>query len=112
MAEVSDSIHLRRFCRIALTERVPCESTVRKLTRRIGADTVNELTREAHQLPGHATHQRDNTLHARQALKPCKARCGFGVCNRPRAGAASGQRRGHWPRATKPSPGSRRRGAD
>jgi IS5 family transposase len=45
MAEVSDSIHLRRFCRIALTVRVPCESTVRKLTRRIGADTVNELTR-------------------------------------------------------------------
>jgi IS5 family transposase len=45
MVEVSDSIHLRRFCRIALSERVPCESTVRKLTRRIGADTVNELTR-------------------------------------------------------------------
>jgi IS5 family transposase len=45
MAEVSDSIHLRRFCRIALSERVECESTVRKLTRRIGADTVNELTR-------------------------------------------------------------------
>ncbi len=45
MAEVSDSIHLRRFCRIALSERVPCESTVRKLTRRIGTDTVNELTR-------------------------------------------------------------------
>jgi transposase, IS5 family len=45
VAEVSDSIHLRRFCRIALSERVPDESTVRKLTRRIGPDTVNELTR-------------------------------------------------------------------
>ena len=45
VAEVSDSIHLRRFCRISLTERVPDESTVRKLTRRIGADTVSELTR-------------------------------------------------------------------
>ena len=45
VAEVSDSIHLRRFCRISLTERVPDESTVRKLTRRIGADTVAELTR-------------------------------------------------------------------
>jgi transposase, IS5 family len=45
VAEVSDSIHLRRFCRIALSERVPDESTVRKLTRRIGADTVNEMTR-------------------------------------------------------------------
>jgi IS5 family transposase len=45
VAEVSDSIHLRRFCRIALSERVPDESTVRKLTRRIGAETVSELTR-------------------------------------------------------------------
>ncbi len=45
VAEVSDSIHLRRFCRISLAERVPDESTVRKLTRRIGAETVAELTR-------------------------------------------------------------------
>ena len=45
MAEVSDSIHLRRFCRIRLSERVPDDSTVRKLTRRIGPDTVNEITR-------------------------------------------------------------------
>ena len=37
MREVSDSLHLRRFCRIALTERVPDESTVRKLVRRLGA---------------------------------------------------------------------------
>src|SRR6204780_270828 len=33
--EVSDSLHLRRFCLIALGEQVPDESTVRKLTRRI-----------------------------------------------------------------------------
>ena len=45
VAEVSDSIHLRRFCRISLSERLPDESTVRKLTRRIGAETVAELTR-------------------------------------------------------------------
>src|SRR5579883_2715443 len=45
VAEVSDSIHLRRFCRISLTERVPDESTIRKMTRRIGAETVAELTR-------------------------------------------------------------------
>jgi transposase, IS5 family len=45
VAEVSDSIHLRRFCRIALSERVPDESTIRKLTRRLGAETVSELTR-------------------------------------------------------------------
>jgi transposase, IS5 family len=36
---------LRRFCRISLSERVPDESTVCKLTRRLGAETVAELTR-------------------------------------------------------------------
>ena len=45
VAEVSDSIHLRRFCRISLTERVPDESTPRRLTRRIGSVTVAEMTR-------------------------------------------------------------------
>ena len=39
VAEVSDSIHLRRFCRISLSERVPDESTIRKLPRRIGVET-------------------------------------------------------------------------
>jgi IS5 family transposase len=41
--EVSDSLHLRRFCRIALTERVPDESTVRKLVRRLGPEVVEEI---------------------------------------------------------------------
>ena len=43
--EVSDSLHLRRFCLIPLHEQVPDESTVRKLTRRLGAETVAELSR-------------------------------------------------------------------
>ena len=43
--EVSDSLHLRRFCLIALGERVPHESTVRKLTRRLGGEVVEDLTR-------------------------------------------------------------------
>ncbi|HUJ83748.1 MAG TPA: transposase [Candidatus Acidoferrales bacterium] len=47
MREVSDSIHLRRFCLIALAERVPDESTVRKLTRRLGVGVVNEISRVA-----------------------------------------------------------------
>jgi transposase, IS5 family len=34
--EVSDSLHLRRFCLIAIDQRVPDESTVRKLARRLG----------------------------------------------------------------------------
>jgi transposase, IS5 family len=46
VAEVSDFIYLRRLARIALSERVPDESTVRKLTRRIGEQTVNDMTRE------------------------------------------------------------------
>jgi hypothetical protein len=37
MKEVSDSLHLCRFCLIPLHEQVPDESTVRKLTRRLGA---------------------------------------------------------------------------
>jgi len=45
VGEVSDSLHLRRFCRIGLSGRVPDESTVRKLTRRVGAEMVNEITR-------------------------------------------------------------------
>ena len=44
--EVSDSLQLRRFCLIGLTDRVPDESTLRKLCRRLGADTVDALTRE------------------------------------------------------------------
>jgi IS5 family transposase len=43
--EVSDSLHLRRFCLLALPERVPDESTVRKLVRRLGPEVVDELTR-------------------------------------------------------------------
>jgi transposase, IS5 family len=45
VSEVSDSLHLRRFCRIGLSCRVPDESTVRKLTRRVGSEMVNEITR-------------------------------------------------------------------
>lgn len=45
LQEVSDSLHLRRFCLIPLVENVPHESTVRKLTRRLGAELVDELIR-------------------------------------------------------------------
>lgn len=43
--EVSDSLHLRRFCRIALSERVPDESTIRKLVRRLGPEVIEAITR-------------------------------------------------------------------
>jgi transposase, IS5 family len=45
MREISDSLHLRRFCLIAIDQRVPEESTVRKLARRLGAEVVQEITR-------------------------------------------------------------------
>lgn len=43
--EVSDSLHLRRFCGLSLTASVPHESTVRKLVRRLGPEVVEEMTR-------------------------------------------------------------------
>src|SRR5207237_7281835 len=43
--EVSDSLHLRRFCLIAIDQRAPEESTVRKLGRRLGPEVVAEITR-------------------------------------------------------------------
>jgi IS5 family transposase len=45
MKVVSDSLHLRRFCLIPLGVSVPDESTVRKLTRRIGPELTDELIR-------------------------------------------------------------------
>ena len=62
VGEVSDSIHLRRFCLIPLSARVPDESTIRKLTRRLGSETVAELTRS---LIAKAT--RERRLRARAA---------------------------------------------
>ncbi len=43
--EVSDSLHLRRFCGLSLTASVPHESTVRKLVVRLGPEVVDEITR-------------------------------------------------------------------
>ena len=43
--EVSDSLHLRRFCGLSLTASVPHESTVRKLVRRLGPEVVDDITR-------------------------------------------------------------------
>jgi len=43
---VSDSLHLRRFCQVPPTDPVPDESTVRKLTRRLGPQVADEIIRE------------------------------------------------------------------
>ena len=42
--EVSDSLHLRRFCEIGLGGRVPDESTLRKMCHRLGRDRVEAIT--------------------------------------------------------------------
>jgi IS5 family transposase len=44
--QVADSFHLRRFCRVSLVQDLPDESTIRKLTRRLGPELVDDLTRE------------------------------------------------------------------
>ena len=43
--QVTDSLSWRRFCRIGLETAVPDESTIRKLTARLGPDLVDELNR-------------------------------------------------------------------
>jgi IS5 family transposase len=60
--EVSDSLHLRRFCLVSLAGRVPHESTVRKLVRRLGAEVVDEITRTVIELA-----QRERRFVARAA---------------------------------------------
>jgi IS5 family transposase len=42
--EVSDSLHLRRFCEIGLAGPVPDESTLRKLCHRLGPERVQAIT--------------------------------------------------------------------
>src|SRR3954467_1325924 len=41
--EVADSLHLRRFCRISLWDRLPDESTIRKLVRRVGPEVIDDI---------------------------------------------------------------------
>jgi len=62
MREVSDSLHLRRFCLIGIDRRVPEESTIRKLARRLGPEVVDEITRMVIQ-----TAQRETRFTARAA---------------------------------------------
>ena len=48
--QVTDSFHLRRLCRISIVAEVSDESTIRKLTRRLGPELIHDLTREVIQL--------------------------------------------------------------
>jgi IS5 family transposase len=60
--EVSDSLHLRRFCLIRIDQQLPDESTVRKLVRRLGYQVVEEMTRVVI-----ATAMRETRFRARAA---------------------------------------------
>ncbi len=62
MREVSDSLHLRRFCLLRLDERVPHESTVRKLTRRLDAELVQEMIRALISKACHERHFRPRAM--------------------------------------------------
>ena len=100
--EVSDSLHLRRFCLLPLTARLPDESTVRKLVRRLGPETVNELTRV---VIGKA--QRETRFRARgtdrrhrgRGRHPLSDRWRAGLAGRPGAGPPGPQadRSAAWP---------------
>jgi IS5 family transposase len=43
--EVSDWLHLRRFCGLSLTASVPHESTIGRLVGRLGREVVDDITR-------------------------------------------------------------------
>lgn len=96
--EVADSIHLRRFCLIPLQAAVPDESTVRKLTRRLGPELTDLLVRRLIEL---ATRERrfraralrvDSTVVEADVRYPTDARlCGDAV--RVLVRAARGVRR-------------------
>ena len=96
MHEVSDSLHLRRFCLIPLDAQVPDESTIRKLTRRLGAETVAELSRF---VIGKARREKrfraravriDSTVVEADVRSPTDARAGRGRGASTGAGEQSG----------------------
>jgi len=71
MGELSDSLHRRRFCLIALEVELPEDSTVRKLTRRPGAETVVERCRR---VLAQAQRQRRLRARAQERLEGARGR--------------------------------------
>ena len=101
--EVSDSLHLRRFCLLPLTARVPDESTVRKLVRRLGSEDGQRADSGGDRQgpaggplcgPGGA-HRR----HRGRGRHPLPDRWGAGLAGRPGAGPRGPQagRSAAWP---------------
>ena len=87
LKEVSDSLHLRRFCLLAIDARVPDESTVRKLTRRLGPETVAQIIRAViakaareRRFSPRAARIDSTVIEADVRATPARTRC----CPRPR----------------------------
>ncbi|MGH2512745.1 MAG: hypothetical protein ACRDGQ_08675 [Candidatus Limnocylindrales bacterium] len=107
--EVSDSLHLRRFCLIPLGDPVPTESTVRKLTRRLGPELVAQLICGGHR----ARHERAalpscgtaNRLDGRRGRHPLSDRLGTRRGRRPAPGGGRPSPGGHHRRRRGPCPG-------
>jgi hypothetical protein len=64
VGEVSDSLHLRRFCLLALSDQVPDESTIRKLARRLGPQVVEEICRHVIAVAPRAPREQRFTVRA------------------------------------------------
>ena len=115
MREVSDSIHLRRFCRIGMSDRVPDESTVRKLDPppRCGGGARDHARGDSEGQAGEAVPaagradriDRDRGRRAvadrrgpRRGWRACACPGGTGSSRRGsrRAGQRSGIARGRW----------------
>lgn len=90
--EVADSLHLRRFCRIPLHAPVPDESTVRKLTRRLGPEVTDALIRRVIELAVRERRFRARALRVDSTVVEADIRyptdadlCGQAVCALARA---------------------------
>jgi hypothetical protein len=88
--EVSDSLHLRRFCGLSLTASVPHESTIRKLVRRLGPEVIDDITRA---LIDKAQRERHGSRPARCAATP---RSWKPMCAGPRTPPWPLMARGDW----------------
>jgi IS5 family transposase len=124
VTEVSDSLHLRRFCLIGIDQRLPDKSTVRKLPRRLGPEVVREITRMVIERRRGPPHRRRGWIPRwwqpisaipRIRCSQCRARGpwrgrarSFRDCQQHGAGCAT--RRGRWERRCVRSRGRWRNG--
>jgi hypothetical protein len=117
MAQVSDSLQLRRFCRIPVIDAVPDESTVRKLTRRLGAEVIDQVTRAViEEAVAHRAFARGRSVLIPRSPRPTSPTPRTSVCAptrygcSPRQPAASAPRSPMRPGTSSTVPGQSRNG--